>query len=95
MEVRPNTGFLMKNLKKEQDSQPDFNGTWTDEHGHEYYLSAWLNTSQKTGNKYFKLSLGKLKAERGTPVRASKPKEARATVTATDGFSDLDNDIPF
>ena len=90
MEVKPNTGFLMKNHRKEQDTHADFQGTWTDADGKEYYLNAWLNTSQKTGNKYFKLTLGKQKADRGTPVRESKPKKQSGG-----GFEDMDNDIPF
>ncbi len=64
--------------------------TWTDADGKEYYLNAWLNTSQKTGNKYFKLTLGKLKSDRGTPALESKPKKQSGG-----GFDDLDNDIPF
>ena len=86
MEVRPNTGFLMKNQKKEQDSHPDFTGTWNDADGTAYYLNAWLNTSQKTGNKYFKLTLGKRKGESAAPP----PKTKRGVVA-----EDLDGDIPF
>jgi len=87
MEVWPNSGFLMKNHKKEQDSHTDMTGTWSDADGQEFYLSAWSNTSQKTGNKYLKLKLGKQKSDRATPVKEKKSKPVAQ--------DDLDSDIPF
>ena len=43
-------GSLRKNLKKEKDSQPDLVGKWTDSDGTQYWLSAWRNHDEKTGN---------------------------------------------
>ena len=90
MEVQVNTGFLMKNEKKEQDTHADYTGTWTDENGTEFYLNAWLNTSQKTGNKYFKLKLGKSKNQmKNVPVKpVSQHSQAKANAF-------VDDDIPF
>jgi hypothetical protein len=83
MEVRVNSGFLMKNTKKESETHPDYTGTWADDDGTEYYLNAWLNTSSKSGSKYFKITRGKAKVPRQDVAPAP------AAVTG------LDDDIPF
>lgn len=90
MEVQVNTGFLMKNEKKEKDTHADYIGTWTDENGTKFYLNAWLNTSQKIGNKYFKLKLGKSKTQmKNVPV---KPVSQHSQAKSNDF---VDDDIPF
>jgi len=36
-----NRGSIWKNEKKQTESHPDFTGTYTDENGKEYWVSAW------------------------------------------------------
>ena len=50
-----NRGALIRNNRKEQDSQPDHTGSINVD-GKEYYLNAWIKTSQ-SGNKFFSLSV--------------------------------------
>ena len=50
-----NRGALFRNNRKEQDSQPDHTGSINID-GKEYYLNAWIKTSQN-GNKFFSLSV--------------------------------------
>jgi hypothetical protein len=60
-------GVLFKNLKKEAETHADYQGNITID-GVDYWLNAWLKTSQKTGDKFMSLTV--------------KPKEAPKTATA-------------
>jgi len=73
MEVKPNTGMLMKNSRKESDKHPDYTGTWVDGDGVEHYLDAYINVSAK-GNRYMKLRMGKAKNQPGQMTQHSKAK---------------------
>ena len=84
MEVKPNSGMLMKNTRKQQESHPDYTGTWVNADGVECYLDGWMNTS-KAGNKYIKLRMGKPKADQP----AAKPKAQPSNL------GDMDDDVPF
>jgi len=85
MEVKPNSGMLMKNTRKQQESHPDYTGTWVNADGVDCYLDGWMNTS-KAGNKYIKLRMGKPKADQ-PPAPKPKPQP-----TNLDG---MDDDVPF
>lgn len=85
MEVKPNSGMLMKNTRKEQDSHPDYTGAWVDADGVEHYLDGWWNIS-KAGNKYIKLRMGKAKDAQSAPAKP-KPKASN--------LGDMDDDVPF
>lgn len=50
-----NRGALFRNNRKEQDNHPDHTGSINID-GKEYYLNAWIKTSQ-SGNKFFSLSV--------------------------------------
>lgn len=52
---KENRGALFKNDRKETDSHPDYKGSLNVE-GQEYWISAWLETSQ-SGTKYMSLSV--------------------------------------
>jgi len=79
-----NRGSLFKNKRKEEEKHPDYNGS-LNVNGTDYWISAWLQTSQKTGEKFMSLSI-KPKQEQQAP--AKKP-------TKDEGLNDLDDDIPF
>jgi hypothetical protein len=85
-------GNLRKNTRKEKDSHPDLTGKWTDENGVQYWLSAWRNVDEKTGNVWFSLKLGKPVEERtDAPV---KPVSAHNQAKAN-AYQPQDDDIPF
>lgn len=89
-------GNLRKNTRKEKDSHPDLVGKWTDSSGQQYWLSAWRNVDQQSGNVWFSLKLGKPVEERAdapAPV-AAKPVSAHSAAKAN-AFVDDDSDIPF
>lgn len=50
-----NSGVLFKNKSKNTDKHPDYRGTYTDGHGNEFWLSAWIKES-KSGEKFMSLS---------------------------------------
>lgn len=78
-----NSGALFKN-DKQNDRQPDYRGSWTDANGVEYWLSAWIKTSQK-GDKFMSLS-----------ATAKEPSQAPAAAPApAPAAMEFDNDIPF
>lgn len=56
-----NTGTLFKNERKASDEHADYTGTWIDENNVEYWFSARIKTSSKTGKKFFSVRRGKRK----------------------------------
>ncbi len=91
-EVRPNTGSLFRNDKKETDTHPNAKGSALID-GVEYWVDAWTNEA-RDGSKYQSLKFKPKEARTGGSDggngggQASRPQPA-----AFD--SDLDDDIPF
>ena len=81
-EVRPNTGSLFKNDRKESDSHPDYKGSGIIE-GVDYWLDSWINTSG-AGVKYMSLKFKPKDAQQGSPRTSAPAHEI-----------DLDDDVPF
>jgi uncharacterized protein (DUF736 family) len=63
-EMKPNTGSLFKNDRKEADSHPDYKGTALIDGLGECWLDAWINTA-KDGSKYMSLKLKPKQASSG------------------------------
>ncbi len=85
--AKPLTGSLKKNDKQGIETRPDYRGKITVLDGQEFWLSAWINTDNETGQKYMSLKL-KAKEQEVTPHDAGK----------ANGFApqtDADDDIPF
>lgn len=82
-EVKPNTGSLFRNTKKETDSHPDYNGNGVID-GTEYWFSAWINEA-KDGSKYMSLKFKPKDAPRQTASQA---------YAGAEQFND-DSDVPF
>ena len=83
-----NTGALFGNRnKREGKKDPDLQGK-LDIDGTEYWISGWMKTYEKDGEKrkMISLALGDPVEERETP----KPKAKQAG-----GFEKMDDDIPF
>ena len=94
MEVKPNTGMLMKNTRKTDEKHPDYTGTWAGDDCVECYLDAWINTS-KAGNTYLKLRKGKPKIQQqSAPAAAPAIKAVDYKEILAAKFEDAD-DIPF
>jgi uncharacterized protein (DUF736 family) len=51
-----NSGAIFKNDKRETENHPMYKGSLNVE-GKEYWVSVWVNTSQKSGQKYMSLKL--------------------------------------
>jgi len=80
-----NSGSLFKNNRKEKDTHPDYRGEINVE-GKVYWLNAWLNEAQSTGQKYLSI--------RVNPKEEQQKKEKFKVVGGTDQ-NDPDDEIPF
>jgi uncharacterized protein (DUF736 family) len=78
-----NRGAIFKNDDKQQDNHPDYKGS-LNVNGVEMWVSGWLKTSEKTGNKFMSLSV-KPKEDK-TVKQPMKPKRPSAQ---------MDDDVPF
>ena len=72
-------GALFKNDKKEKPSHPDYKGDATIK-GRKFWVSAWIRTSEKSGQKYMSLAFREAEQQ-----AAAKPKPVAVA----------DADIPF
>ncbi len=80
-------GVLFANKERTKDSQPQAKGSCQID-GVEYWVSAWTNEA-KSGQKYQSLSF-----QRKDEVHAKGVAQAKAAMEP-EGFSDLEDDIPF
>lgn len=78
-------GSLSRNKKKDKETHPTHTGTCT-LHGEQYWISAYVNESRETGEKYFKLYFKPKKAKEAS----NGPIDAKAADPTED-----DPDIPF
>lgn len=78
-----NTFTLFRNTKKREGKQDaDFNGTFTDKDGNEYWMNAWAKSPRNGGDKFLSGTL--------------RPKEPRANGAAPQPqAAPLDDDVPF
>ena len=86
MSENKNSGALFRNDKKATEQHPDYTGNITIE-GKEYYLSAWVNESARTGQKYF--------AIKATPKAATAPAATPAQPEQSATIPDPVDDLPF
>ena len=80
-----NSGALFRNDKKATEQHPDYTGNITIE-GKEYYLSAWVNESARTGQKYFAI---KATPKAATAPATTAPAQPRPGVVVADPIDDL------
>lgn len=75
-EARDNTGNLFKNEKKgNNEKAPDYKGDATID-GVSYWVSAWIKTSPKTGQKFMSLSYEPKESQGGgKPSSRSAPSQ--------------------
>lgn len=81
-EQKPNEGTLFANKERESDSHPNAKGSALIG-GVEYWVSAWTNVAQTSGDKYQKLKF--------TPKEAKEPKGKQKPAPV----DDLNDEIPF
>lgn len=86
MSENKNSGALFRNDKRATEQHPDYTGNITIE-GKEYYLSAWVNESARTGQKYFALKATPKAAT--APTATTAPAQPSQTTTIADPVDDL------
>lgn len=86
MSENKNSGALFRNDKKATEQHPDYTGNITIE-GKEFYLSAWVNESARTGQKYFALKATPKAAT--APATTTAPAQPSQTTTIADPVDDL------
>lgn len=80
-----NTFTLFRNNRKRDGKQdPDFNGTFTDKEGREYWVSAWTKSPKNGGDKFLSGSV-RLKDEK-SEIRSQPIPQKRV---------ELDDEVPF
>ena len=68
-----NTFSLFRNTKKrEGKNDADFNGTFTDADGNEYWINAWSKTPKNGGDKFLSGSVRRKEAARSAPAPVQK-----------------------
>lgn len=77
-----NTFAIFRNTRKQKDNHPDWNGTFTDENGVEYWLNAWTKTPKNGGDKFLSGSIKRKDAKSEAPPRQKTT-------------SELDDEVPF
>ena len=87
-----NRGAIWPNKNKEKDTHADFTGHFTDEHGVEYWVSAWRK-KEDANPKAPSLSFS---MKRKDAVHGEGVQQARQAVEATPPpDDDLEDSIPF
>ena len=86
MSENKNSGALFRNDKKATEQHPDYTGNITIE-GKEFYLSAWVNESARTGQKYFAIKATPKAAT--IPATTTAPAQPRPGVVVADPIDDL------
>jgi hypothetical protein len=94
-EMRPGSGSLFKNDKKETDRHPSLKGRVMLPNGEVRWLSAWTKKTS-AGESWISLSVGELVQQPGGSNQVSAHSQAKANGYAPSaGVADLDDDIPF
>jgi len=91
-EVRDMTGSLFPNGFKKSETDRDHNGT-IKVNGVEYWISAWNNIAQNSGNPYMKLSI--TPKEASSVPKTSHVSNVKPSEGDKKGFNPDDDDIPF
>ena len=87
-EMKPSSGSLFKNDRKEKETHPDLKGKVMLPNGEVRWVSAWKKKTA-AGDTWLSLALGDLVQGAGQPVSAHSAAKANAFV------ADDDSDIPF
>ena len=75
--------LFRNNKKREGKKDADFNGTFTDENGKEYWMNAWSTTPSNGGEKFLSGSIRVKEARSDAPPRTDTKKV------------ELDDEVPF
>ena len=76
--------LFRNNKKREGKKDADFNGTFTDENGKEYWMNAWSTTPSNGGEKFLSGSIRLKEARNDSPP----PKKQAQS-------NDLNDEVPF
>ena len=85
-----NRGIISKNTRKETEAHPDIKGQINVD-GTEYWVDGWAKQRNDGSGSFYSLSIKPKNAPAAAkPVQKAAPKPA-----PSDGFDDMDDDIPF
>lgn len=97
-EHKPGQGTLGKAKEKKKETSPDMSGKIKLLDGREYWLSGWIKKASN-GGEFYSLSIGQeVQAYGGGGYSQSHtpfPPQDAHNQGKSNGFSDLDEDIPF
>jgi uncharacterized protein (DUF736 family) len=93
-EMKPNTGSLFKNDKKEADTHPDYKGSALIDGLGECWLDAWINTA-KDGSKYMSLKMKPKEARQGYSGSYNGDPATNRSGSVSQAVLDDGSDVPF
>ena len=94
-EMRPSSGSLFKNDRKEKETHPDLKGKVMLPNGEVRWVSAWKKKTA-AGDTWLSLALGDLVQQAGgSNYGGAKPLDAHNAAKGNAFVADDDSDIPF
>ena len=88
-EMKPSSGSLFKNDRKEKETHPDYKGKVMLPNGEVRWLSGWKKQTS-AGDPWLSLAIGDLVQGAGQPAPMTQHSAAKANA-----FQETDDDIPF
>lgn len=76
--------LFRNNRKRDGKKDADFNGTFTDENGREYWINAWSTTPKNGGEKFLS---GSVRLKEGSTESRNQPAPQKRV--------ELDDEVPF
>lgn len=76
--------LFRNNRKRDGKKDADFNGTFTDENGREYWINAWSTTPKNGGEKFLS---GSVRLKEGSTESRNQPSPQKRV--------ELDDEVPF
>lgn len=86
-EIKPNSGSLFKNDRKQSDRHPDYTGT-ANVNGKEVRISAWVRESAN-GKKYFSLAFSDMDFQSTAPQQGAAPQRPATVAQPVQPGDDL------
>lgn len=93
-EMKPSSGSLFKNDRKEKETQPDLRGKIMLPNGEVRWVSAWKKKTS-AGENWLSLAIGDLVQQSGGSNYGGQPVSDHSQAKANAFVVETDDDIPF